>query len=212
MKRRLLLQLVTAGLLAPLTAIRQALAEDNTQGIRHLRGSASIDGKPIQAGAPIKVGSTITTTPDSEVVYVLGKDAFLQRGASTIKFEAADTLRVITGKLLGVFAKGERRIVTPTATIGIRGTGCYIEASDERVYFCLCYGRADLAPTADPRRVEQFTTRHHDRPVYIYRDQATPAMVPADVINHNDAELRLLEGLVGRKPPFDAANDYPAHG
>jgi hypothetical protein len=27
-------------------------------------------------------------------------------------------------------------------------------------------------------------------------------MVPADVINHTDAELILLESLVGRVPPF----------
>ena len=29
-----------------------------------------------------------------------------------------------------------------------------------------------------------------------------PAMVDASVINHSDAELELLESLVGRWPPF----------
>jgi hypothetical protein len=46
-------------------------------------------------------------------------------------------------------------------------------------------------------------TEHHDHPLYI---NAVPtmsvAMVPAEVINHTDIELTLLEELVGRVPPF----------
>lgn len=213
MQRRLLLQLLTAGLLTPLGAIRLALSEEAspTQGIRKMSGSVSIDGKPAEYGMLIKSGSTVSTAAGADAVYVVGNDAFLQRGGSTVKFETADTLRVVTGRILSVFAKGDRRIATPTATIGIRGTGCYIEASEERVYFCLCYGRADLVPLADPQRVEQLQTRHHDRPLYIHRGSAMPSRVPTDVINHHDAELVLLEALVGRTPPFSANKDYLAH-
>jgi hypothetical protein len=212
MQRRTLLQLVSTGLLAPLTALRYALAEEATpqQGLRKLKGEVSIDGVVAQPGTLIKPGSTVSTAPGSEAIYVVGKDAFLQRGGATVKFESSDVLRVITGRILSVFAKGERRIETPTATIGIRGTGCYIEATDEQVYFCLCYGAADLTPTADNAKVERIVTSHHDHPLYINRGQAMPVMVPANVINHYDAELVLLESLVGRKAPFDTevANPY----
>lgn len=211
MQRRTLLQLVSAGLLAPMTALRYALAEETAppQGLRKLKGDVTIDGVTALPGAIIKAGSTVSTAPSSEAIYVVGKDAFLQRGGSTVKFESTDVLRVVTGKILSVFAKGERRIETPTATIGIRGTGCYIEASEEQVYFCLCYGAADLTPAADKARVERIVTSHHDHPVYINRGKATPLMVPAGVINHYDAELVLLESLVGRKAPFDTGTDSP---
>ena len=45
--------------------------------------------------------------------------------------------------------------------------------------------------------------------MYIYNDMKMPKMmVPADVVNHSDLELTLLEGLVGRRPPFYGKGDY----
>ena len=116
-------------------------------------------------------------------------------------------MRVVTGKVLSVFGKGSRTIAVSTATIGIRGTGCYIEdegsGADARTYFCLCYGSVELTPTYAPQERETYSTTHHDKPMYIYNNMAMPKMiVPAGVINHSDAELQLLENLVGRWPPF----------
>jgi len=118
-------------------------------------------------------------------------------------------MRVVTGKILSVFGKGARTIQVSTATIGIRGTGCYIEdegmGAGARTYFCLCYGSVDLTPTAAPRERESYSTKHHDKPMYIHNDMSmAKMMVPAGVINHTDAELELLENLVGRWPPFYA--------
>ena len=70
------------------------------------------------------------------------------------------------------------------------------------MYFCLCYGTADVVPDADPSHVERFETKHHDHPVYLHHDSSMPMMVDASVINHTDAELVLLESLVARWPPF----------
>ena len=53
-------------------------------------------------------------------------------------------LRLLTGSLLSVF--GERganqalSVNTSTATIGIRGTGIYMEAEPDLTYLCTCYG------------------------------------------------------------------------
>jgi len=187
--------------------IGRALASDAMPtGIRRHSGTVTINGRAAQPGMPILHGDQIVTGANSEVIYVVGQDAFLQRGNSSVDFadNAKGILRVISGKLLSVFGKGERNLVTPTATIGIRGTACYIEAETERVYFCLCYGEADLVPTAAPAERELIRTAHHDHPLYIYNDMNMPKMmVPAGVINHSDAELVLLESLVGRVPPFD---------
>jgi hypothetical protein len=46
-------------------------------------------------------------------------------------------------------------------------------------------------------------TTHHDHPLYIHDNMKMPTMmVSAPVINHTDAELVMLENLVGRWPPF----------
>ena len=98
---------------------------------------------------------------------------------------------------------------TPPATIFLMssGTGCYIEdegaGAKARTYFCLCYGSVELIPSAAPQERESYTTTHHDKPMYIHNDMKMPKMMaPAEVINHSDDELKLLESLVGRWPPF----------
>ena len=156
---------------------------------------------------PVGTGDTLVTGADGELIYVIGQDAYLQRANSTVSFSgvSASLMRVLSGKILSVFGKGRKTLQTTTATIGIRGTGCYIESEKKRVYFCLCYGTAELTPLADPGRRELIETRHHDHPLYIHHDSSLPMMVDASVINHTDAELELLESLVGRFPPFAPA-------
>jgi hypothetical protein len=116
------------------------------------------------------------TGEGGEAVYIIGPDAFLQREKSKVIFEesgGAQIMRVVTGKILSVFGKGKERqrnlsLVTSTATIGIRGTGCYIEAEEARTYFCLCYGEAEVTPKGDPKQKETIQTKHHDHPIYIH--------------------------------------------
>lgn len=214
-RRRLLKVLAAAGLLGPAGIsglIRDALAKGDAPiqpGLHKVRGEVIVNHKLATEGQLISPGDTIVTGRDSEAIYVIGQDAFLQRELTTVSFgsEALKSLmRVVSGRILSVFGKGARTIRTSTATIGIRGTGCYIEEENygakARTYFCLCYGEVDLTPTAAPQEAERYSTEHHDKPMYIHNDMKMPKMmVPADVINHTDAELTLLEGLVGRSPP-----------
>jgi hypothetical protein len=190
--------------------MRTALAVDPRQGIRQMKGNVTIDGKPAEHGQTIRPGQKVATGTDGEVVFVIGKDAFLQRANSEFIIERGTgvaVLRYITGKVLSVFGKGRKMLETPTATIGIRGTGCYIEAEQARTYFCLCYGVADIVPNSDPQQHETLHTKHHDYPVYIDNGPMPTMMVKAKVINHIDDELIMLEALVGRKPPFYGKND-----
>jgi len=188
--------------------IREALANGDKPirpGLHQISGTVTVNGQAAKPGMAVGSGDTIVTGAGGEAIYVIGQDAFLQREKSTVSFgagAAASVMRVVSGSILSVFGKGERKLETATAVIGIRGTGCYIETEEKRVYFCLCYGVADVTPRADPSHVERIETRHHDHPIYIHQDSAMPMMVPASVINHGDAELELLESLVGRRPPF----------
>lgn len=217
-RRRMLTTLLAGGAATPFVfeaLVRDALARDSRTGLRGFRGDVSINGAPAGFNMEIRPGDTIRTGPGSEAIYVLGRDAFLQRGESQVVFgsgAAASLMRVITGKLLSVFDKGQRRIATPAATIGIRGTGCYIEAAEERTYFCLCYGEAELARNSAPDQREIIRTQHHDKPLWLSDKPGKDMMSAAGVINHTDAELTLLEGLVGRKPPFAGIGWPPSTG
>jgi hypothetical protein len=203
-RRRALLAL-TAGISLP-TALRQALAQTSAkQGVRTAQGEVTINGKPAEPGTLVRPGDTIALGNGALVTFAVGQDAFLMRENSRAELMGGgvlvSALQLVTGKLLGVFGSGgERRLVTATASIGIRGTGAYVEAESRRTYFCLCYGTADVAATMGGAR-EYYSTRHHESPRYIYGDGRKPAIVPASVANHTDSELILLESLVGRSPP-----------
>jgi hypothetical protein len=195
----------------PLLLVRRALARGEVEkGVYRVRGDVRVNGVPAKPGQDIRPGDRITTGPDGELVFVVDRDAFLVRARSELTFgveagaqAGAQALRVVTGALLSVFGRGRpRRILTPTATIGIRGTGLYVEAEEARTYVCTCYGEVELAALDDPSARETVRTRHHEAPRYIMAKGAPQMLMSAPVINHTDAELILLESLLGRRPPF----------
>lgn len=203
--RRKLLKALAATVLAMRTKPALAAASrPAVPGVVRLSGMVTINGKPAHVGDQVHSGDKIETGRDGQLVVVIEEDAFLLRENTSIEFHFGDTpplMRVLAGKILSVMSKGkERRVATSAATIGIRGTGFYIEAEAERTYLCTCYGVVEMGPSDFPAR-ETVTTTHHEMPRYIY-DRADNAIVHAPVIDHTDAELTMLEGLVGRRPPF----------
>lgn len=214
-RRAAILKLAAAGAFGAgglLGLVRDALSAGSlpaTPGFRRLKGPVGVDATRASIGLNVKPGQTVMTGVGGEAVFIVGPDAFLQREKTKVMFEesgGAQIMRVLTGSILSVFGKGRDgtrnlKIVTPTATIGIRGTGCYIEAEAAQTYFCLCYGEAEVAPTGDPRQQEVIKTTHHEHPIIIHA-AGDKMMVPAGVINHSDDELILLENSVGRWPPF----------
>ena len=208
-KRREWLKRALLGGAAMPLLLHDVLAADNRpSGLIEVRGEVLVNGRPATAGAALKPGDRVATAPGSSAVFVIGRDAFLMREKSELlsagSSALAGAMRLVTGKLLSVFDRGPRSITTPTATIGIRGTGIYIEAEAERTYVCTCYGLVDLQASNMPEARETVRTTHHDAPRYIYAHGETPIKMiePAPVVNHSDAELIMLEALVGRKPPF----------
>jgi hypothetical protein len=210
--RRIWLKRTLLGGAAIPLLIRDAIAAGRrASGVVELSGEVLINGSPARPGIAVKPGDTIVTASGASAVFVLGTDAFLIRENSELRTAGrnalAGALRLATGKLLSVFGRGSRNIVTATATIGIRGTGIYLEVDTERTYVCTCYGRVDLQANNMPEARETVQTTHHDAPRYIYAQGEMPIKMieTAPVINHTDAELVMLEALVGRKPPFAGA-------
>lgn len=194
------------------------------RSIHRIRGEVRINGVAATLDTPVGPTDTIETGPDGELVFAVGKDAFILRGDSRLELAPlapaaaarrdgppGDTivavLRLVTGKLLSVFgvrdADEPLSLRTPVATVGIRGTGVYLESESERTYVCTCYGSTLLRARDDPAVTETVTSRHHDAPRYILAaGMGRRRIQPALVINHTDMELILIESLVGRRPPY----------
>lgn len=209
-RRRFLRSVAAASTAAAFARLSDALAAGSVElGVHSVKGEAYINGIGARRGTIVRTGDAIRTGGNGELVFVLGRDAFLVRPNSRIQFTdialdgVATLFRITTGAVLSVFERGpRRRVETPTATLGIRGTAVYVEASPDRSYVCTCYGTVEIVPYDDPAAAETVTTTHHDQPRFVYRGGAERMMMPAPVYNHTDAELVMLEALQGRVPPF----------
>jgi len=206
--------LTAAGGAAAANLVSQALAKgDLPPGVNRLEGSASVNGREARVGTPVQVGDRISTARDSQAVIVVGKDAFLLRSQTVIEVKGSEgvlrEMLVSTGRVLSVFSQKPVSIKAATASIGIRGTGAYIEVNPDGVYFCLCYGEATVdGPGMAASRLVQ--TKHHEQPLMLRDDGGVMRIEPGPFQNHSDAELVLLESLCGREPPFMKGGMYPA--
>ncbi len=178
-------------------------------GMRRVRGDVRVNGVAAEPGLIVGAGDRLTTGPTGEAVLVVGANAYLLRSDGEIVFPernaVAKVLTVVSGKIYSVFGPDQQTIDTPLATIGIRGTGLYVEVWPERNYVCLCYGRAGLRAKLNPVVREELSTFHHDAPRNFHADPDEHGglfIEPSEMINHRDEELILLESLVERIPLF----------
>lgn len=198
---------LAAGALLPLPAWAQTSARIDT-----LRGDVRVNGKRLTADGAIRPGDHVATLADGYVVFAIGGDAFMLRERSEMRLDPSPEpllvtgLRILTGAFAAVFGRrrdSEVRIVAPTVTAGIRGTGCYCEARGDGTYFCTCYGTISMTANANPRERVIATTRHHDSPqLFLHRPREGSLIAPAGMETHTDAELDMLEKCVGRRAPW----------
>jgi hypothetical protein len=176
------------------------------QSIYESTGPVTVDGRAAGAGTRIGARARIETGKGARLIFVVGTDAFLMREESRLELEGegvlVNALRLAAGALLSVFGRHAKRFVTPTSTIGIRGTGLYVESQPDRSYVCTCYGETRIGTPDDPSLSETIVSKHHDAPRYVLGAGAAKRIQPAPFINHTDVELALIEALVGRTPPF----------
>jgi len=160
------------------------------QSIYFLSGEATVNGKMATMNTKINPGDTVQTGKDSELIFVVNTHSMILRAESHLIIEAAqnttevkkveeqktvekkteDTnlasllisgLRMLTGRLLTVSRNSAMQVHTATATIGIRGTGFYVEADPELTYFCTCYGMTDVQASEDPESKTTVVSKHH---------------------------------------------------
>jgi len=202
------------------------------RSIFDLRGDVRINGQVATAASVIGAADKLTVGSNSYVIAAVGDSAFILRENSALELAGAGKLvvrsmRLVTGALLSVFgrrdAAGSIALRTPTATIGIRGTGVYAEADPQKTYLCTCYGTTDLAAVREsaapaakvkgkaaepPLEKATITALHHDAPKYILAEPDNGKRITAaPFINHTDMELMTIEALVGRTVPFGLESD-----
>ncbi len=178
-------------------------------GMRSVRGDVRVNGTSADPGLIVRPGDRLTTGLTGEAIVVIDANAYLLRPEGEIVFPeqnaAEKVLSVVSGKLLAVFGPGDLILDLPLATIGIRGTGLYVEATPEKDYVCLCYGKAVLRSKLNVVITEQLDTFHHDMPRNFHANPADHSglfIEPAKMVNHIDEELIMLEALTQRIPLF----------
>lgn len=196
MLRRRFLLLAGSLLLAALPA-----AGAGVQGeVRMLEGEAWRNDLPLKAGDAVAAGDLLRTGTASRLVVRLEGDVYLLRSNSILQLEPkgflTGSLRLLSGALLAVFAPGNKQIMTPAVTAGIRGTGLYAEVSGEGTYFCLCYGEVDLKPGHSGDLPFRLKARHHQAHSFAL----TGGIKKSPLRDHSDDELAILEALAGRTP------------
>jgi hypothetical protein len=180
--------------------------------IVELRGDALLNGQRLTPAQTIQTGDSVETGPDSQLVFVVGNASYLVRQGSRLTVErgptlnAVSVLRLLTGAVASVWGRGTtRRIVTPTLTAGIRGTGVYTEVLPQqnyRSYFCNCYGTVDMS--AGPDKTVSRSEYHQS-----FWGEAEPKngryLTPARAINHTDEEMEYLAKLVNQRTAWEVA-------
>lgn len=199
------------------------------RSVYHIKGRAWVNGQRVTPDTRIGPNDTLKTSQHGELVFAVGNHAMLLRGGSHLVLhqkeggKEANTegssliglLELFAGKLLSASRNKGMQINTPTATIGVRGTGVYLETYPDKTLFCTCYGDVDIAASHDASSTTSVHATHHNRPLAILESAPAGSCIH-DVhdlarpghkftgLKHTDAELMMIEALVGRTPPFAA--------
>lgn len=193
------------------------------RSVFRIKGHAWVNGQRVTPATRIGPNDTIKTSQHGELVFAVGNHAMLLRGGSHLvlhekKGSSEGTsliglLELFAGKLLSASRNKGMRINTPTTTIGVRGTGVYLETYPDKTLFCTCYGDVDVASSRDAASTTSVHATHHNRPLAIF-EEAPAGKCIHDIkdlvrpghkfteLKHTDAELMMIEALVGREPPF----------
>lgn len=208
-QRRSFLQ--AAATWSALGGIAAAQAQQRTN-IVELRGDALLNGQRLTSAQTIQTGDSLETGPNSQLVFVVGNASYLVRQNTRLTVErgptlnAVSVLRMLTGAVASVWGRGTtRRIVTPTLTAGIRGTGVYTEVFPQqgyRSYFCNCYGVVDM--NAGPDKAVSRADYHQS---FWGEAEAKNGrfLTPAKALNHTDEEMEYLARLVNQRTAWEIA-------
>ena len=178
--------------------------------VHDLRGQVFVNGVKATYDTAIMPGDKVVTGSDGFIVFVVADSAFMLRSRSELAIEKPTTtgfayglLRLVTGALGATFKQGVPvRLHAANATIGIRGTGVYLETRGNGTYFCTCWGRTELSVVGAPQEKEEIVANHHNPRLIGFKKTETGYFQSAAIETHTDAEMEILEKCVGRRAPW----------
>ena len=195
---------LAAGTLLPLSAAAQS------PPVRELSGRVLINGREATLASEIRAGDTVYATRGAAIWFTLAGDSFFLRQETELRLEprrvgesAINALRLLSGALGATFGRGVRReLIARTATIGIRGTGVYVETQGAETYACTCFGSTEImaADNTMMERVPVTSVNHLAR--RIPRGSMQSILAPFE--RHTNEEMAKLERYAGRPDPFPA--------
>lgn len=126
-----------------------------TQSFSRIEGEVWVNAQIATMQTPVQAGDSVETGPNSRASFVVGEDAYMLRSNAQLRILRTqprsqtsnlieEGIELLKGAALFVFGRREEqrvRVSTPYATLGIRGTGLYLDAEPNRTYVCLCYAR-----------------------------------------------------------------------
>lgn len=192
---------LAAGALLPLPAAAQ-------WGLVHeISGEVLLNGARMARNSAIRAGQTITTGRDGRIWFSVAGDAYFLRPGSELRLRPAgardtliEALRLVTGALGATFGRGPARAVyAQTVTIGIRGTGIYVETTPQETYACTCFGSTELMSVSSGSMMEALAVSAEN---HLARRISADRVVPAPFERHTSEEISRLERLAGRPNPF----------
>ena len=134
----------------------------------------------------------------------------LERGKS---LTTVSQLRLHAGAVASVWAaSGDHQILMPGLAATFQSAGVYAQASDppgRASYLCNCYGTLALSSGRDKTLC---TSTYHEAFWAAADSSEGEALMPADRINHTDAELEFLARLIGRKTAWQVTGEKPSAG
>lgn len=181
--------------------------------VHDLRGNVRINGRQATYDSVIQPGDTVVTGSDGYIVFVIGDSAFMLRSRSELLVDkpkqeggaiAYGLLRLLTGALGATFKSGTNASIRASnATIGIRGTGVYLETRGQGTYFCTCWGKTELMVAEAPMQREWVEATHHNPRFITAKVQEDGSyFMPAPFETHTDQEMDILEKCVLRRAPW----------
>jgi len=185
-----------------------AHAQERWGVVRELSGEATVNGYAATRQSALRSGQTLRTGPDGRIWFTIGNDAYFLRPNSRLHLDTSsgsepfvNFLRLVTGALGATFQRGNARTVTtPTSTIGIRGTGVYVEAAREFTYACICFGETEISALSTGATAYSASVSTNGHEARLVRLGMPIARVGFE--RHTNEEMAALEALVGRPNPF----------
>lgn len=186
-------------------AMPEAAEMPSYMSIFQYRGDVLVNGRAVTLETQVTNGDVIETGPDSEVAFVLDKDAWQLPSDTRLNLPVhmqGGIYHLEKGSALGVFESRQIFLSTPDAVVGIRGTGIYLSVEANRSYVCNCYGETEIVASRDSSVREVIVSKRHDSPKYVMREGSGRSLIqPAPFQNHEDKQLAMIETLVGRELP-----------